>query len=111
MVSNQPDMAISPTHPMWTLPDMAELYGEWAHVQEDRQCASQAYTDYHGADYRLEGRLALRMCAACAAERIVCRAIWRRWEQLANSPSRARRSSTGDTVSIGDECREAVYAR
>ena len=67
---------------VWHTAEMVGLHKDWLQFVDRKQRARQEYHSYQGGDYRVEGRLAVKMAAAQSAERIAQRAMLHRADQL-----------------------------
>ncbi len=98
---------------VWQTGEMVGLHKDWLQFVAQKQRARQEYHSYQGGDYRVEGRLAVKMAAAQSAERIAQRAMLHRADQLSRGvglPEEAEKPSAVSMDSVLQASKQPVAA-
>src|SRR5258708_37902934 len=98
---------------VWQTGEMVGLHKDWLQFVAQKQRARQEYHSYQGGDYRVEGRLAVKMAAAQSAERIAQRAMLHRADQLSRGvglPEEAQKPSVVSMDSVLQVSKQPVAA-
>src|SRR5260370_7784790 len=89
---------------------MVGLHKEWLQFVDRKQRARQEYHSYKGGDYRVEGRLAVKMAAAQSAERIAQRAMLHRADQLSRGVGLPEEDEKPSAVGMDSVLQPRIHA-